>query len=484
MPPPLDPFQVLARRYGAATSTLATYRDRPLDWVNEFVEFSEGECLTPYQKDILAALADRKKVCMRSLHGAGKTALVALVVLWFAVTREATGTNWKCPTTAGSWRQLEIYLWPEIHKWANKLRWDAMDRAPFATGELLRNQLKLSFGSAFAVTSDDPARSEGAHADSILYVFDEAKTISDDTFDAAEGAFSGTGEVFALACSTPGEPRGRFYDIQTAKPGYADWYALHVTLDQAIKAGRVSSTWAAQRKEQWGEHSAAYANRVLGEFHADDAEGVIPLAWVERAVERWKAHTKDFGSMTRVGIDVARYGSDKTVIACCHGHRVDTLRYSAHEDTMSTVGRVGGILDAHQGAAAIVDADGLGAGVFDRLREQGHNVEPFHAGEKTRKMDHSNELGFVNARAAAWWQLREMLEDPDSDLELPDDPLLLGDLTSLRWKVTSTNQIQLESKVELKGRLGRSTDAADAVVMALWQDRPRRRARITGGWPT
>jgi hypothetical protein len=236
----------------------------------------------------------------------------------------------------------------------------------------------------------------------------------------------------------------------------------------------VSTTWAAQRKEQWGENSALYANRVLGEFHAGEGDGIIPLAWVERAVERGKARTGDLGPMTKVGVDVARNGADKTVIAPCYGHRVDTLRYSFHEDTMSTSGRVTGLLAANSEAMAVVDADGLGVGVFDRLRELGHHVEPFHAGRKTKKRDRSGELGFVNTRAGAWWQLRELLEDPDSDVELPDDPILLGDLTAPRWSVTSNGEILLESKAELGRRLGRSTDAADAVVMALWQDRPRR----------
>ena len=136
---------------------------------------------------------------------------------------------------------------------------------------------------------------------------------------------------------------------------------------------------------------------------------------------------------------------------------------------MSTAGRVKGILDANPGAVAVVDTDGVGAGVTDRLREQGRRVEAFHAGGGRRRRDRSGELGFVNVRAGAWWQLREMLEGPDSDVELPDDPVLLGDLTAPHWWVTSEGKIQLESKAQLKSRLGRSTDAADAVVMAFFR---------------
>jgi len=64
---------------------------------------------------------------------------------------------------------------------------------------------------------------EGAHAESLLYIFDESKSIAAPVFDAAEGAFAGPGEVFALAQSTPGEPSGRFYDIHARASGLEDW---------------------------------------------------------------------------------------------------------------------------------------------------------------------------------------------------------------------------------------------------------------------
>ena len=410
MSPAVNPFILLAERYGESpASTLATYADRPVEWVNDFVDFGEGEGLTGYQREILAALPRDLKVCVRSMHGAGKTAAVAMAVLWFATTRDAMGISWKCPTTAGAWRQLEHYLWPEIHHWAGKLRWDAMGRVPFTNRELLLQKLTLRFGSAFAFASNEPARIEGAHADSILFVFDEAKTISEATFDAAEGAFSGAGEALGLACSTPGSPIGRFYDIQSQKPGYTDWHAVRIPLDQALEAGRVSAQWIEQRRRQWGETSALYTNRVLGDFAPDDEEGIIKLAWVEAAVERWKANPDHAGPMTRLGVDVSRSGADETVIAPIYGHRVGPLRRSHHEDIMQTTGRVKGILDANPGVAVVIDTDGVGAGVTDRLREEGHTVEAFHASRATKKRDSSGELGFINVRAAAWWQLREML---------------------------------------------------------------------------
>jgi hypothetical protein len=186
---------------------------------------------------------------VRGPHGLGKTTLSSWVIVHFALTRD--GRDWKCVTTASAWRQLAKFTWPEVHKWARRLRWDRVGRAPFSANELLTLNLKLSTGEAFAVASDNPAYIEGAHADHLLYVFDESKAIPGGVFDAAEGAFSNAGgdtaaEAYALAISTPGEPQGRFYEIHKRQPGLEDWWTRHVTLEETIAAGRVSREWAAR----------------------------------------------------------------------------------------------------------------------------------------------------------------------------------------------------------------------------------------------
>ncbi len=403
------------------------------------------------------------------------TMLAATTILWFALTREAAGVDWKVATTAGSWHQLTQYLWPEIHRWTNAVRWDVVrDGRRFSRAELQHLNLKLGHGHVFAGASANAALIEGAHADSLMFVYDESKAIPAATFDACEGAFSGTGEALALAISTPGDPNGRFYDIHARRPGYEDWHARHVTLAEAIAAGRISEDWAEQRRKQWGEHSAAYVNRVLGDFHAGDEDSVVPLRWVELANERWTewdtAGRPEVDGPHIVGVDVARSGEDKTVIAIRHGPVMVELRRSSKEDTMQTVGRVKGHLDTDPAATASVDIIGIGAGVYDRLREQGARVEPFTASAGTKKRDATNELGFANVRAAAWWTLREQLDPAaGSEVALPPDDLLLGDLTAPKWKILSGGKIAIESKDDIKKRIGRSTDDGDAVVQSYWR---------------
>lgn len=448
-------------------------------FVHDCFRWPGDDAPTGYQDEILAALPTHRRVSARGPRGLGKTALNAWLLLWFALTRD--GADWKAVSTAGAWRQVTKFAWPEVHKWARRLRWERIGREPFSPREeLLQLSLKLRTGEAFGVVSDTPDLVEGAHADAILYIFDESKSIPATTFDAAEGAFSGTGEVFAIADSTPGEPQGRFYDIQRRAPGYEDWWVRRVTLAEAVAAGRISPVWAEQRKRQWGEGSQVYQNHVAGEFAAADEDGVIPLAWVEAANDRWR-QWQDAGKpgadrIERVGVDVSDSGGDRTVIAPRTGETIIELRYSAKEETMATAGRVAGILTAHPTADAVVDGIGIGAGVVSRLRElfAPARIVSLVASERSDAVDRSGELGFVNKRAELWWGLRERL-DPGygATVALPPDDLLTGDLTAPHWKMTSGGKILIESKEQIKKRIDRSTDAGDAVVQAFATPPPR-----------
>lgn len=479
------------------------YRLKPKEFVHNCFKWKEGRQPTFYQDEILDSLIPKKRIAIRAPHGVGKTTVAAWFVLWFGLTRD--GEDWKCLTTASAWRQLTKYLWPEIQKWIRLLDWEKIGRKPFNERfELLQMSLKLDTGEAFALASDNYTSIEGAHADCLLYIFDEGKAIPETTFDAAEGAFMGSeaAEAYAITISTPGEPIGRFYDIHKRKPGYEDWWTRHITLDEAIAAGRIDRAKAEQRKRQWGEKSSLYQNRVLGEFWASDEEGIIPLAWIELANDRWREWNEDgknLGIFKAVGVDVGGGGgdkADKTVLArrfeapCIDKQTGETkvlklipfLEKNNNEDTMQTTGRVAGVLKKY-GGRAIVDVIGIGAGVVSRLRElqssgelQFDEVIGFVASESSAQTDISGEMGFKNKRTAAWWKMRELLDPVNNhNVALPPDDDLIGDLTAPHKKAESGGLIKMESKEDMQKRLqtDKSTDEGDAVVMAFFEENNR-----------
>ena len=452
------------------------YVDDPVGFIKDFIIWKPNEHPADYQNEVMTNLSKLHRESVRGPHGLGKTALIAWLILWFAETNDGL-YDWKIPVTASAWRQLTKYAMPEVHKWARRLNWSKLGHEPYNDRtELTQLSLRLKTGEMFALASDNAALIEGAHADKLFYIFDESKEIPAPTWDAAEGAFS-TGNCYWLAASTPGEPQGRFYDIQSKQKGYEDWHVTHITLDQVMeqKPG-FDKTWPGKRKLQWGEKSAVYQNRVAGEFASSEADGVIPLAWVEAANRRWEEFNdlvdKPVLLFAAVGVDVARSGEDKTVMALRYdAYYIDNLRKTVQEDTMQTTGRVAGILTAH-GGKAVVDVIGIGAGVVDRLREMKvGDIIAFNASEHSDQKDKSGELGFVNKRAAIWWGMHELLDPANANnIMLPVDDDLLGDLVAPHWKVMSGGKIQIESKDEIKERLGRSTDCGDAVTMAFFDD--------------
>lgn len=434
------------------------------DGIIKFVREKIGADPAPYQERILSALVTDRRVAVRGPHGLGKTALASWAVIWGV---SALGDDVKVVTTASVWRQLEKYLWPEIKKWTRRAKLDYKPR-------ILNMSLKFDDQDkeAFAIASDDPYSIEGAHAEKMLYILDESKAIPDEFWDAIEGALS-TGDYYVLSISTPGQPSGRFYDIHSRKAGYQDWTAIHVTLDEAIAAGRIAPEWVEARKIQWGELSPVYQTRVLGEFADGGEDSVIPLSWVEASNKRWHEAGGKGAGHPHYGVDPARYGTDKTAIARLAGYVCEWIRYSSQEDTMQTTGRVAALATKtdHIG----VDIIGLGAGVYDRLNELGYRVIPVNVAERAVSeydqpyTDESGVLEFVNIRSYIWWKLREWL-DPNGayKLALPEDDALTGDLVTPAWTYTSTGKIKVESKDDIRKRLGRSTDAADALGIAVF----------------
>lgn len=480
-----------------------TYWEDPRGFAHDCILWKPGEGPSFYQDEVLEALPALRRVSVRGPHGLGKSALGSWITLWFALTRD--GLDWKEATTASAWAQLTNFFWPEVHKWAWRLNWAKIGRAEFRPGdELLTLGLNLHTGRAFAIASNEPGRMEGAHADHVLVMFDESKTIPNETFDALEGALS-TGDAYAVAISTPGEPAGRFYEIQSRKPGTEDWWVRAVSKQECLDAGRMTPRWAEQRRRQWGEKSAVYLNRVEGEFATSEAEGIIPLHNVEIANARWldwyEAGCHPGSGFVGIGVDVGLGGGgDRPVFALRYDdiitHLIEPEIHNPDEVTMEIAEQVLRLLDLHAGgrkAVAVVDVIGIGRGVVDRLRQmtrqRGESGRPcpyeviaFNAAERTTYRDMSGEVEAANERAAMWMNLADMLSHPELfGVALPPEPngeglcgmpggdMLTGDLTALHYRYAAGGKMLVESKEDIRKRIGRSTDHGDAVAMIMYQ---------------
>lgn len=211
---------------------------------------------------------------------------------------------------------------------------------------------------------------------------------------------------------------------------------------------------------------------LYGDFAAgteDDPWQVIPTAWVRAAQARWQPELKPRGPMTTVGVDVARGGKDKSVLAPRWGSWFGSLERHPGKDTPD--GQEGRRLVARAlmaGGEANIDVIGVGASWYDMCRDSGLPARAVNFAEGTDKLDRTKVLRFVNLRAYCYWSLREALDPEKGDgIMLPDDAELRNDLCAPRWTMR-TNGIQIESKEDIIKRIGRSPDAGDAVVLSAY----------------
>ena len=446
-----------------------TYVNDPLAFLHDCIITPPKWIWASYQEEVIGEMLTRQRQALYGPRGLGKSTLASVLIWWSVLTSDDTIT----PTTASSWRQLDKYLWPEIHRLHRMLNWDIIGRTPLVKDRELKT-LSIDITktqSAFAVASNDPDKIEGAHANfRVFIVIDESKAVKDDTFDSLEGAHSQCEQPLALALSTPGPKLGRFYDICTGKFGYEDWTVVPVTKDQAIAAGRMRSEWAEQRARQWGTDSAIYRNHVLGEFAQDSERVIIPLHYVELANQRWEEReaSQTLGNVDTIGVDPARGGGDMSTIAMGNKSAIIAIRELDVKDIMPTADAVLDIMTHNPLSRAVIDVIGVGAGVYDHLRRLGKKVLPFNAAEKSLSTDRSGTLSFINKRAEVWWKMSEALNPAyNSDIALPPGDRLLGELTTPTYDYDRQGRIVVQSKEDIRKHIGRSTDWADACISVI-----------------
>lgn len=209
-----------------------------------------------------------------------------------------------------------------------------------------------------------------------------------------------------------------------------------------------------------------------GDFLAgrvDDPWQIIPTEWVLLAQERWRKTEGASAAMGVIGIDVAQGGQDSTVYAPLRGVRFDELVERPGKDTPDPIDVVQGAFAIRRNdALMVIDCTGgWGIGVAGHLQTH-HEIraERFIASAASGARTKDGKLGFFNLRAEMWWSLREAF-DPENmtGIAIPPDQKLQAQLTAPRWMLKG-DRILVESKDDLRQRLGSSTDRADAVGQA------------------
>jgi hypothetical protein len=432
---------------------ITLYRIDPVLFVKEVLGVEPDE----WQQDFLNAVASgERKISIRSGHGVGKSTTASWAMLWFLLTRYPVKVVVTAPTSA----QLYDALFAELKRWVKEL--------PQPIQELLdvkqeRIELKASATEAFisARTSraEQPEALQGVHSDNVMLVADEASGVPEAVFEAAAGSMSGH-NALTILLGNPVRSSGFFFETHNRLKD--EWWTRRVS---CLDSTRVSSEYVQDMKSRYGEESNAYRIRVLGEFPRSDDDTIIPMELLESAKHR---DTRAYEDAPIVwGLDVARFGSDSSVLCKRQSNVVQTLERWRNLDLMQLTGAVVAQYEAcdhkNRPAEILVDSIGLGAGVVDRLRElklpcRGINVSESPAMGGT----------YLNLRAELWHKAKAWLEK--RDCKIPNNEDLIGELATVRYTFTSNGKIKIESKDDIRRRGLKSPDMADAFVLTFASD--------------
>jgi hypothetical protein len=316
---------------------------------------------------------------------------------------------------------------------------------------------------------------QGLHRKYLLVIIDEACGVDEWLWIAALSMATGR-ENRIVAIGNPDDPTSHFARVCRPDSG---WNIIQISVfdspnftgEDVTEEARNKLTnldWIDFMEKEVGRDTPTWISKVLGEFPEIDQLSTIPLGWVYRAQERWREWTENGGTTSGrhlIGADIARYGGDKNAFAHRYGDVVTEIEVFPGGDTERTADR----LLEYRGSTAVIDTNGVGAGVFDKVRARGMSATPLNFANRTSLRDSSGQLEFYNLRAAAFWKLRDALDPTKKPtLCIPPGEVVAADLSSPRWKVMAGGKLVIESKDEIRKRIGRSPDAGDAVVLVNW----------------
>ncbi len=423
------------------------YADDPVGWMRDVAH----EVTWSMQDTIAESVRDHRYTAVKACHGAGKSFIASRLMAWWAdVNGHASYIVWTAPRGD----QVHAIIGEELRdlERAGKLR-GSVDLG----GKWMLDGKRIGQGRKPA--DHDAHGFQGIHRDKVLVIIDEACGIPEALWTAVDAILTGQ-DARCLAIGNPDDPTAHFADV--CKPG-SGWNVL--TIDalltpQFTDEGRrlppdvvrrlTSKTWVEERRVQWGEDSPQWTSKVRGEFPLSDERSAFPPGYVLRAVNCELPGTERGTG----GFDIARLGPDHTVGYRNRGGHVRRVLRCAKLDNVEVADRIGEYLDGVPALPAVIDADGVGSGVYDILSHRGYNVIPFHGATKAR-----NPKRFGNRRAEAYWAVRELMEAGLLDIDPRDDDLL-GQMSKIRFHEDAARRIWIESKEDMVKRLGRKARKA------------------------
>jgi len=456
----------------AAAGRIRLWRERPDVFVREVL----GVTPDAWQDDVLRAFPTSPRMAMKACKGPGKTGVLA----WLCWNFLLCYAHPKIAAVSISKDNLDDGLWAEMAKWQN--------HSPMLTELFTWTKTRISakespetwFMSArsWSRSASKEQQSDtlaGLHADSLMFVIDEAGGIPDSVMAAAEAGLAnttGSNVAHIVMAGNPTHLEGPLYRACTSERRL--WMVTEITSDpdDPKRTPRVSAQWAREQIEKYGRDNPWVLVNVFGQFPPSSLNALIGPDEVRAAMNRHAREDQYQHAARILGIDVAREGDDSSIIYPRQGIAVFPATVLRNVDSLQGAGATQQKWTNWNADAAFIDnTGGFGAGWIDQLRVLGRDPVGVHFASK------ASNPQYVNKRTEIAFDLVDFIKGGGC---LPDDPDLLGELCAVTYYFKK-DKVALIEKDQIKAKIGRSPDRMDALALTFsYPVAPRGIAGLTG----
>lgn len=463
-----------------AQATIKRWRENPIEFVRENFKVEPDK----WQREVLLALPSmdpvKMRISMQACAGPGKSAVLAWCGWNFLACYGDVGEHPKGAAVSITGDNLKDNLWPEFSKWQQ--RSEFLKSAFLWTKERIcsRDHPETWFISArtFSKSANPEEQGRtlsGLHSKYILYLIDESGDIPVAVLRSAEQGLSNCAWGKILSAGNPTSNDGILYAAATTQRHL--WHVVRITgdPDDPERSPRIDIEWAREQIRQYGRDNPWVMAYILGKFPPTAINQVLGIEEVEAAMARKLKPDAYSWAQKRLGIDVARFGDDRTIIFPRQGLMAFlpvTMRHNVAKDKPS-VDIANRVMLAKQRWGSereyFDDTVGWAHGAIDVMRASGHASTAVDFGGK------AVDPRYFNKRSEMWMLMAQWVRKGG---RLPKMSELVRELTAPTYSYVGGKYL-LEPKDLIKKRLGFSPDLADGLALTFAEpDMPGSTAEI------
>lgn len=448
-----------------ARSRIKEWRHDPVKFVRD-VFHAEPD---PWQLDTLQliGLPGRKRIAMKACAGPGKTAVLAWAGWHRLACFAATNEHPKGDAVSITSDNLRDNLWAELARWQNEspflLSAFTWQKERIVANDHPETWFLAAKGWSKAADLETIGRTlSGLHSRFPFYLIDESGDIPPNMIKSAEQGLTSCEDGLIITAGNTTSQTGLLYEVTTR--GREQWKVISITADpdDPKRSPRVDKEWAAEQIKLYGRENPWVMAYILGQFPPGSINALLSVEEVEKAMNQHPRIEAYDWAQKRLGVDVARFGDDRTVIFPRQGivGFIPIVMRHARDSAVSVdiASRVmakklewGGELEFFD------DTVGWAHGAVDVMRAAGHSPYAIQFDKP------ANDPRYYNMRAEMWMKTADWVKAGGC---LPDIPELISELTSPTYFFNG-GKFQIESKDQIKKRLGKSPDLADALALTF-----------------